>query len=111
MNHPRAEGDERWDRFSLSPVAVEGEKAFARDLPRLLKERPGQWVAYHGERRLGFATTSTALYEQCLSEGVPEDDLVVHRIEPETPDEKIPPFEVDVVLSLRHLQKIRPRAE
>ena len=31
------------------------EDAFRRDLPLLLKERPGEWVAYHGDRRVGIA--------------------------------------------------------
>jgi hypothetical protein len=90
-----------------SALAGEGEQAFARDLPGLLKERPGQWVAYHGSKQLGFARTSTELYEKCLSEGISEDDLIVHRIEAETPEDKIPPFEVVVTLSLRYLEKLR----
>src|SRR4051794_27765725 len=36
--------------------------AFRRDLPALLKERPGQWVAYHGPNRVGFASTDDELY-------------------------------------------------
>ena len=33
-------------------------RAFERDLPQLWEERPGQWVAYQGERCLGFAKSS-----------------------------------------------------
>jgi hypothetical protein len=110
MNHPHDEREANHG-ISLAPVAVEGEKAFARDLPRLLLERPGQWVAYHGDKPFGFARTSTELYEKGLSEGFPEDEIIVHRIEPETPDDKVPPFEVDVALSLRHRQRLEPQPE
>jgi hypothetical protein len=96
---PHSSGSE----LLLSPLAVEGEKAFARDLPQLLQERSGQWVGYHGDKLFGFARTSTELYDRWRSSGIPEDDFIVHRIEAETAEEKIPPFAVDVELSQRHL--------
>ncbi len=35
--------------------------AFRRDLPELLRTHPGQWVAYHGDERIGFGRTETEL--------------------------------------------------
>jgi hypothetical protein len=107
MNQPHDCKEPGYQPTGRSSLAVEGEKAFARDLPRLLKERPGQWVAYHGNEQLGFARTSTELYERWLSEGIPEDDLIVLRIEAETPEEKVPPFGVDVALSHRYVEHLR----
>lgn len=46
-------------------------EAYQRDLPRLAEERPGQWVAYHGERQVGFAATRADLWQHCLERGLP----------------------------------------
>jgi hypothetical protein len=59
--------------------------AFRRDLPQLLKEKPGQWVAYHGDQRVGFARTAIELYKECARLGLPDDDFIVHPIEPLPP--------------------------
>jgi hypothetical protein len=60
--------------------------AFWRDLPQLLKERPGQWVAYRGDQRLGFAETRAELWQQCLKQGYTPGEFLVRSIEPEDPD-------------------------
>ena len=41
-------------------------RSFERDLPRLWTERPGQWVAYRGERLLGFSAYKHELYQRLL---------------------------------------------
>jgi hypothetical protein len=56
-------------------------QAFEQDLPQLWAERPGQWVAYRGDRRLGFATQKHELYQHCLQAGLQLDELVVFCIE------------------------------
>lgn len=63
--------------------------AFRRELPELLKQRRGEWVAYHGDRRVGIARTGLELYQECARQGIPFDDFIVTRIELE------PPYEVD----------------
>jgi hypothetical protein len=40
--------------------------AFDRDLPGLLPEHRGKWVAYVGERRVGLAATQRDLVSMCL---------------------------------------------
>jgi hypothetical protein len=65
------------------------EQTFRRDLPALLKERPGEWVAYYGDRRIAFAKTDLELYQECARLGLPDDDCIISPIEPE------PPYEVD----------------
>jgi hypothetical protein len=60
--------------------------AFWRDLAQLLQERPGQWVAYHGDRQLGFASTGTELWRECLRQGLSPTEFVVRSIEPEDLD-------------------------
>lgn len=62
------------------PVILEAQATFLRDLPKLLKERCGQWVAYFGTERLGFGTTKTALCQECCQRGY--EEFLIRRIEP-----------------------------
>ncbi len=57
-------------------------RTFQRDLPQLWAERPGQWVAYQGERVLGFAAKQHDLYHQCFTQGFARGEFVVFCIEP-----------------------------
>jgi hypothetical protein len=74
----------------FGPHATEQGKravlAFRRDLPRLLRERPREWVAYHGDQQIGIARTALELYQECTRRGLPESDCIVHPIEPLPPD-------------------------
>jgi hypothetical protein len=54
--------------------------AYRRDLPRLLRERPGQWVAYHGDEQVGFAANDLELYQLCLKRW-DHDEFIVRCIE------------------------------
>ncbi|HKI33333.1 MAG TPA: enoyl-CoA hydratase [Gemmataceae bacterium] len=71
------------------------ELAFRRDLPGLLQERPGAWVAYHGDRRIGIAATDLELYKECARQGLPDDECLVFPIELEPPDEVDSPYPFD----------------
>jgi hypothetical protein len=57
-------------------------KAFERDLPQLWEERPGQWVAYRGEERLGLAAQQHELYQRCFEQGLTLEEFIVFCIEP-----------------------------
>jgi hypothetical protein len=73
--------DKRLPPVGSNPaVVLEAEAMFWRDLPELLKERPGQWVAYYSTARIGFGTTRAALWQECCRQGY-MDFLVLH-IEP-----------------------------
>jgi hypothetical protein len=69
--------------FHIPPLLEQAQQAFARDLSRLLQERPGQWVAYSGERQIGFARTQTELYRECLRQGFRRGEFLIRSIEPE----------------------------
>lgn len=58
------------------------EAAFRRDLPALLGERPGQWVAYLGPQCLGFAPTKSELYVECRARAIPLEQTHFCCIEP-----------------------------
>jgi hypothetical protein len=66
-----------------------GRQAYQRDLPELARQRPGQWVAYHGARQVGFAPSRAELWQQCLEQGLPEGEFWVFSIEPVVGDEVI----------------------
>jgi len=70
------------------PAMIErSQVAFRRDLPDLLQTHYRQWVAYHGDERIGFGRTQFELYELCLSRGLTDDEFVVRSVEPEMPDD------------------------
>jgi hypothetical protein len=80
-----AGGVEREDLMTKQEQAELGQRAlqaFERELPQLWEERPGQWVAYQGERRLGFAEQKHELYQRCFEQGLSRDEFVVFCIEP-----------------------------
>ncbi|MBW3539377.1 MAG: hypothetical protein KY476_03835 [Planctomycetes bacterium] len=79
------------------PMITKSIAAFRRDLPELLNKHRGQWVAYHGDQRLGFGRSKTDLYEECFRRGLTLDDFVVCGIEEGTfdPDEEVE-FSFDV---------------
>ena len=69
--------------LGIPPTISRSQAAFRRDLPRLLAERPGQWVAYHGDEQIGFGATKTELYQNCLRRGLKRDEFLVRSVEPE----------------------------
>jgi hypothetical protein len=68
---------------SIPPLIQRAQEAFLRDLPELLgmRDRRRQWVAYHGDERVGFGKTKTDLYQDCLRQGLQRGEFVVRSIE------------------------------
>ena len=73
------------------PMIHKSIEAFRRDLPELLKTHRGKWVAYHGNKRIGFGKTETSLYQECFRRGLTRDDFIVGFVTPGAfdPDEEI----------------------
>ncbi len=87
--------DEEQHPVPILPVITHAQSTFRRDLDQLLRERPGQWVAYHGEQRLGFGPTKTRLYQECVSRGYGPGQFVVRFIQPPADEgDFVGPFEV-----------------
>lgn len=59
-------------------------KAFRKDLPALLEQHPGKWVAYHGGEQFGIAEDDADLYRDCYKQGWKLSEFIVERIEPQT---------------------------
>jgi hypothetical protein len=72
---------------STPPAIVEAQRTFFRDLPQLLKEHPGKWVAYHGAKRIAFGESQRALWRECERLGY--EDFLVRRIRPYPPTDYI----------------------
>ncbi len=70
-------------------------QAFQRDLPQLYAQRPEQWVAYQGERLLGFSDQKHLLYQKCLDEGLQREEFVVFCIEPQETEMMLGPALLD----------------
>jgi hypothetical protein len=73
-----------WQRGILPGVAL-ARQAFREDLPQLLEQHAGQWVAYRGKHRLGFSHSQRDLYKQCLDQGFSLDEVLVCSVEPDEP--------------------------
>jgi hypothetical protein len=70
------------EKPALGPLALE---TYRRNLSRLLEERRGQWVAYHGDQLVGFAKTDLELYQECDRRGYRGRDYVIEYIEFDLP--------------------------
>lgn len=71
----------------VPPMIRRANEAYLRDLPEMLRTHYRQWVAYHGDQRLGFGRSKRQLVGECLRRGLPDDEFVVYSVEPEIPDD------------------------
>ena len=76
-----------WYARPVPPMILRSQAAFRRDLPQLLKKYEGRWVAYNGDRQVAIGRSKTQLYQQCLNEGLDDNDFVVRCIQPEYEDD------------------------
>jgi hypothetical protein len=65
----------------MSPMVQQARAVFRRDLPTLLQEHPGRWIAYGAAGRLMIGDTKTQLHQECLRRGLRRDEFLVLRIE------------------------------
>jgi hypothetical protein len=69
----------------VDPMIKRGQAAFRVELPALLKTHYRLWVAYHGDRRLGFGHSSVKLLHEWLNRGIPNEELLVRCVQPDMP--------------------------
>ncbi|HEY3241966.1 MAG TPA: hypothetical protein VGM03_01325 [Phycisphaerae bacterium] len=58
-------------------------ETFERQLPVLVQSHPGEWVAYHRDRRVGIFSSQEDAVRACLAEQVPELEIYVRLIQEE----------------------------
>lgn len=90
-------------------MMLASQEAYWRDLPELLKQksRERQWVAYHGQRLIGFASTPPELYIECEQLGIPRGDFYVDRVAPRA----LPPWAVEELWTSHFTPEDDPPAE
>jgi len=66
------------DRADL--LQNEAHQTFLRELPDLLENHSGQWVAYRGKTQLGLGAGKTALLQNFMGRGLDPKELMVRRI-------------------------------
>lgn len=71
-----------WWTVPPRAIVAEAEKAFYSELDQLLDAHDGKWVAYHGEKKLGFGNSRVELLAECVKSGIPMDDIAIFLIEP-----------------------------
>ena len=74
----------------LPPMIELSLAAFRRDLSELMNTHYREWVAYHGEERLGFGKTEFELYQVCFRMGLTEEEFLVRSVESEMAEEADP---------------------
>jgi hypothetical protein len=79
----------------LAALKREALQAFERDLPQLYAQRPGEWVAYQGDRQVAFASQKHLLYHHCFDQGLQGEEFVVFCIEPQETEMTLGPVVLD----------------
>jgi hypothetical protein len=59
-----------------------GWRTFRRELPQLLSEAAGSWVAFRGERQAALGASKQEIYARLLEMKCPLEEVVVRRIQP-----------------------------
>jgi len=81
---PKSLSDEDWYaeliEGGVPPLIARAQVRHRRDLPELLKEHPGKWVAYFGEERIALGENKRELIEKCLERGLRDDEFLVRAI-------------------------------
>lgn len=81
------------EEWEIAPGILRSMQAFWRGLPQLLplRSRKREWVAYHGDERVGFGRTQAELYQECFRRGIKRGEFYVGRLweRPEPPWEPI----------------------
>lgn len=65
----------------LTALLEQSEQAFLRELPTLLRDRQGEWVAYHGVERVAVERTKAEVYGACRRHGLRDEEFLVRCIE------------------------------
>jgi len=85
---PKPLSDEDWYEEliegGVSPLIPQAQVRHRRDLPALLKEYPGKWVAYFGTERLGIGESERELTEKCMQRGLKDNEFLVRAIAPQS---------------------------
>ena len=60
---------------------LQSTRAFDRDLPRLIREHPGRWVAYYQSKCVKVGKKQELLHQYCLDCGYDREDFIILYVE------------------------------
>jgi hypothetical protein len=73
-------------RCDIPEGILRSQDAFFRDLPELLKDESlqGKWIGYHGDERIGIASSMKDLIVECNRRGLADDQYDLFVIGPQS---------------------------
>jgi hypothetical protein len=95
VHQPAQQSAERTPRVEATDARRLAWTTFQSDYSSLIKDHAGEWVAYRGSERLGFARTKTELYQECLHRGLNREEFLVCCIEPDVDELYFGPSTMD----------------
>jgi len=79
---PETEELQQCDLATSADVQRTSWEAFRSQLPRLLQQARGRWVAFRGQTQVALCASKQEVYEQLTNIGCPLEEAVVRRIAP-----------------------------
>jgi hypothetical protein len=76
--------------FDQMVARLRGIQSFRAELPAMLRDHRGQWVAFRGEQCLGFAATKSELRQRHAASPA-ASEILIKCVEPESADSSIGP--------------------
>ncbi len=97
--NPEALASSLLSRFPMPEGIRKSKDAFFRDLADLIGDPSlrGNWVAYHGDQRIGIAADDEVLINECRRRGVAADEYIIETIEAKP----AAPEQIEIPLALR----------
>jgi hypothetical protein len=71
----------------IAALQAQAWEAFSGEFAALLRNHPGQWVAYHGASRECIGASQSAVYQECKQRGLAAEELFVELIHSAALDE------------------------
>ena len=72
-----------------SQELLAAERRYLRDLPQLLRSKPGRWVGYSSQGLIAEGDDELAVFRTCDQQGLQRGQFVVARVEPDLPPAEI----------------------
>jgi hypothetical protein len=72
-----------------NPDLAEAERLYLRDLPQLLLNKAGRWVAYTAQGCIAEGADELALFRYCSEQGLARGHYLITRVEPDLPPAEI----------------------
>ena len=68
-------------RTSPTDSLLRSQNAYYRDLPQLLRQYPGQWVAYYQSECVKVGKKQELVYQYCVDRGFDQEEFIVLCVE------------------------------